>query len=481
MNALERVLCTPELIDNILNTLEPRDLCKILTLDRAFFQRAMPILWYSVPYRATEYPDEKNSRGVAYMNAIKHLDIDDMPGDPNNLKDQKEILDAILQYFPNIVTARNYCSARPWSYNWKLRVERSFVQTTDKGEERGKEVKMAEQRKLLLDFNVNWKAQGILDTQSLDKSFSRWKDFTINLSITMRVPIPEAQRPPFFLESLSTTQADGHNYLAYLLSPARRDPRIWALDFEGLSIKLGELERILAFHHAKLRRILELRATRVVDASLEEFESFCDSARDLQELHLSFNCYRHFLHLRHIERIVLAVAKMPKLEAIELSILFSEGKGFTPVTALTVPPGVASPRLRELQNVTINIHSSTADPNVTRYAFPVDTLAQCLAYLGAKTDCKYVLKNRTGVFVGTDVSNRLNKEVHSFQRSTPNGLLPESTNVGKNPVDDSGSNSHSTRVPNPNQSLSNNLFSFANMSFSTAPSNTMPQPPGNEI
>lgn len=126
------------------------------------------------------------------MNAIKHLDIDDMPGDPNNLKDQKEILDAILQYFPNIVTARNYCSARPWSYNWKLRVERSFVQTTDKEKERGKEVKMAEQRKLLLDFNVNWKAQGILDTQSLDKSFSRWKDFTIDLSIAMRVPIPEA-------------------------------------------------------------------------------------------------------------------------------------------------------------------------------------------------------------------------------------------------------------------------------------------------
>lgn len=51
------------------------------------------------------------------MNAIKHLDIGDMPGDPNNLKDQKEILDAILQYFPNIVTARNYCSPRPWSYN----------------------------------------------------------------------------------------------------------------------------------------------------------------------------------------------------------------------------------------------------------------------------------------------------------------------------------------------------------------------------
>lgn len=66
MNALERVLCTPELIDNILNTLEPRDLCKILTLDRAFFQRAMPILWCSVPYRATEYPDEKNVNSLLF-------------------------------------------------------------------------------------------------------------------------------------------------------------------------------------------------------------------------------------------------------------------------------------------------------------------------------------------------------------------------------------------------------------------------------
>lgn len=348
------------------------------------------------------------------MNAIKHLDIGDMPGDPNNLKDQKEILDAILQYFPNIVTARNYCSPRPWSYNWKLRVERSFAQKTDEEEKCGKRVKMVEQRKLLLDFNVNWKAQGVLNTQSLDKSFAGWKGYTIDLSITMRVPLRKSQHR-FLLEPFSTTQPDGYYYVAYLLSPARRDPRIWALDFEGLSIKLAELEGILAFHHVKLRPILELRATRVVDASLEGFESFCDSARDLQELHLSFNYGCHALHLRHIERIVLAVAEMPKLKAIELSILFSEGEEFTPVTALTVPPGVASPRLRELQKVTINIHS-TAPSYVTRYAFPVDTLAQCLAYLGAEEDCKYVLKNGTGVFVGTDVSNGLNKEVHNFQR-----------------------------------------------------------------
>lgn len=58
MNAFERVLSTPELVDGILNILEPRDLCKILTLDRAFFQHAMPVLWRSVPYRATEYFDE---------------------------------------------------------------------------------------------------------------------------------------------------------------------------------------------------------------------------------------------------------------------------------------------------------------------------------------------------------------------------------------------------------------------------------------
>lgn len=37
-----------------------------------------------------------------------------------------------------------------------------------------------------------------------------------------------------------------------------------------------------------------------------------------------------------------------------------------------------------------------------------------MVYLGVEEDCKYVLKNGIGVFVGMDVFNGLNKEVYNF-------------------------------------------------------------------
>ncbi|WVQ81406.1 hypothetical protein IAT38_003530 [Cryptococcus sp. DSM 104549] len=453
-----RVYDTPDLMLLILEKLDKRNLCRMLTIEKALFPLVVSVLWKSVKYRVTEDVDEYTPRGMVYMAAVRHLIIDDFPDhatEPADPKLEQELITSVISNFPNISTAQRIDSSRPWAPLWTLETWRD----------------VEEKQHRVVDLGCVWKFEEGTRLEDLEAPQS-WEGYEMDLSITSKwavnnnrlIPAPPAGvnaahffgappagvnaahlfgappagvnaahlfgAPPagvnaahlfgagtmIHLTSHPEVRRAVNGYLKYLLDPAVRHPRICAINTDEVPVSLADLQKIALYRHEGHLPVRSFLVGALERTSLEQLEQLCEHCLgEVEELLLDGRGAG--LPLRHIGRLIAALARQPKLKAIALPVSILEGNNtFTPSSAVSPPPShrTTTP-LRALQQVTLNIYMPRHMLEHPWYSFPVEEVAQHLAWLGAREGCKYVVQNKTSVFIGANVSQRLDEAVHVMQ------------------------------------------------------------------
>ncbi|WWC90995.1 uncharacterized protein L201_005934 [Kwoniella dendrophila CBS 6074] len=261
----------------------------------------------------------------------------------------------------------------------------------------------------------------------------------------------------------------------YLIDPKRREQKILSLNVPELCLELVDLEKICSFPFKENNKIMKIRNCDdnfenndntgnhhhgAVDDDINdsvfmtikeiecrnfksfdviEFERFCekcclggdeiDFESDLEVLILDHkgSCD---LRLNDISRVVQNIINhLPNLYYLEIpfTIIGQNGR-FIPVNQITIIESLnmssINNKMRNLEKVILNIFGNSYNDGIDqRYPFPIEDVAQNLAYLNAPESCTYHLRNKSNTFIGINMSNRLNEEVHKYQRLAPDGNI----------------------------------------------------------
>ncbi|WRT69291.1 uncharacterized protein IL334_006275 [Kwoniella shivajii] len=402
MNA-RRVYETPELMSNILNRVEREHYWRVLTLERSFFNSAVGVLWKDVSYEiAKKFISSRIYRSQVYKQSIRNIVVVSTKL-PRDEKSQLAFINKLINPFPNLLRAERKDSLESADCVWVLK-------KTDEGK-----------------YRVEVRSQIVLTKDSIPRRTIReieydGMDIHRSSEVVFRSPKSEGRdRIPVSLEHVKWVE----KWLKYLLDPTRRNPRICSLNTDQIHIDIGNLGKIMGFKHQGHLPILELRAPCVRGFDVDQLESFCKIlSKDLVVLKLDHERITGCrLRLDKIDKVIqIFTSSFPKLRYLEFSLTIAEQGRFIPVNQIPIVKEDITNQMKDMKRVVVNIYSHYTGTDF-RYAFPVDDVAQNLAYLGAGENCIYELRNKSAVFLGCNVSRELNRAVHEFQRLAPDGLI----------------------------------------------------------
>ncbi|WVW79593.1 hypothetical protein I302_101562 [Kwoniella bestiolae CBS 10118] len=433
-----KVYQTPELISTILGFLDPADYWRVLSLERSFFALAAGVIWRDVKYEVAQAALKSASpRAQLYVGSIRGITLTDSNSNlPKDEKSQLRCIKSLIDNFPHLLKARRITSTRLGSrkYDWSIHKEDDGLFGVDKTSQmvlrkpprsRSSRTRGVDDSRMRIKRGI----EVVIDTRKDDVGvdgelmIQRFAEGTINDQLKNKI-------------------------VAYLLNTTRRDPDICGIVIEDLQMDIRELTRICSSINGQREqgRLKKLTCKNLRPFEYEELEHFCvrysnsqpgldGGEGEIRNGALEVLVLDHImpickLRLTHINRIISLINEhFPNLWYLEIPITILQPggqnnteNGFINVNEIVIPD-MGLNRMRNLEKVVINVFGNSYRGLDLRFPFPVEDVAQNLAALNAPELCRYEIRNRTSVFLGMDVSRKLNREVHKYQRLAPDGLI----------------------------------------------------------